>query len=390
MNSHASQGTDDLVWGNISDAELLDVQSEHLLTEPKSIIPGPDSHDCGVSEKRDVASERAKGTGLAVSATVKENRPCPTPKRKRDPASTPMERFFRRSLNVTMLCKQTWCEMQAVYSLELPLVAKRELERAEVKAGASVHLARELEVHEVVPVRAVTREDRQAINLLNLLGMIPVLQAGGVVRELPVFGVLEGVYMVGVIDELHYSDRGELVLSELKTRRHSSLPREAQAKGHRLQVGLYKLLFDGLVRGFLTRDDFVEHLRLRLEQPLGAAVLQHAGKLGFQVTTLGDLLDVLLLNLRYCELPGIDVLRLEYRHQDSGLALGSQDVPFDEDLLRAELRNLLSYWTGRREPRGVDIEEAWKCGMCAYEKHCQWRGEQLQGSVTLHTDKKPK
>ncbi|XP_048859577.1 exonuclease V [Brienomyrus brachyistius] len=389
MNPHASQGTDDLVWGNISDAELLDVQSEHLLTEPKSVLPGPDSRDGEVSEQRHVASERAMGTGLAVPATAKENRSCQTPKRKRDPAS-PMERFYRRSLNVTMLCKQTWCEMQAVYALELPLVAKREVERAEVKAGASVHLARELEVHEVVPVRAVTREDRQAINLLNLLGMIPVLQAGGLVRELPVFGVLEGVFMVGVIDELRYSDKGELVLNELKTRRHSSLPGEAQAKGHRLQVGLYKLLFDGLVRGFLTRDVFVEHLRLRLEQPLGAAVLEHAGKLGFQLATLGDLLDILLLNLRYCELPRIDVLRLEYRHQDSGQALGCQDVPFDEDLLRAEIRNLLSYWTGRREPRGVDIEESWRCGMCAYEKHCEWRREQLQGSVTPHTDKKPK
>lgn len=85
---------------------------------------------------------RAKGKDLAVLTTVKENRPCPTPKRKRDPASTPMERFCRRSLNVSMLCKQTWCEMQAVYSLELPLVAKREVERPEVKAGASVHLAR--------------------------------------------------------------------------------------------------------------------------------------------------------------------------------------------------------------------------------------------------------
>lgn len=160
--------------------------------------------------------------------------------------------------------------------------------------------------------------------------------------------------------------------------------------GSLMQVGLYKLLFDGLVRGFVTRGDFAEHLQLRLERPLGAAVLQHAGKAGLQLATLGDLLDILLLNLRYCELPGIDVLRLEYRHQDSGLALGNQDVPFDEGLLRAELRSLLSYWAGRREPRGVDIEEAWKCGLCAYEKHCEWRREQLQGSVTPHTDKKPK
>ena len=50
------------------------------------------------------------------------------------------------------------------------------------------------------------------------------------------FGLLEGVFLEGVIDELHYGERGELVLSELKTRSLDTLPGPAQVKGHSLQV----------------------------------------------------------------------------------------------------------------------------------------------------------
>lgn len=62
------------------------------------------------------------------------------------------------------------------------------------------------------------------------------LSLGQCVREFPVFGVVEGVYFKGIIDELSYNQKGELVLKELKTRRHDSLPGAAQALGHRFQV----------------------------------------------------------------------------------------------------------------------------------------------------------
>lgn len=55
-------------------------------------------------------------------------------------------------------------------------------------------------------------------------------------REFPVFGVVEGVYLKGIIDELSYNQKGELVLKELKTRKHKSQPGAAQALGHRFQV----------------------------------------------------------------------------------------------------------------------------------------------------------
>lgn len=134
----------------------------------------------------------------------------------------------------------------------------------------------ELEVHDVAPINIQTREDAVAVSLVNMLNMIPILEmgkskakshyccskrnvcldrsgyiaiffvdisilyflvsSGQRVREFPVFGVVECVYFKGIIDELSYNQKGELVLKELKTRKHDSLPSAAQALGHHFQV----------------------------------------------------------------------------------------------------------------------------------------------------------
>lgn len=60
-------------------------------------------------------------------------------------------------------------------------------------------------------------------------------------REFPVFGVLEGVFVVGVIDQLGYTTKGELELNELKTRKEATMPSLAQRRRDRFQVGKARL-----------------------------------------------------------------------------------------------------------------------------------------------------
>ncbi|KAJ8367895.1 hypothetical protein SKAU_G00079230 [Synaphobranchus kaupii] len=367
-------------WDDISDAELVNIQSEHLGSATRQPLPDSESD---VTGKHSDTMKRGDDRLTAVCAMEPGHAGSPRKRRRPGLGRNPMERFWRTHLAVTQVCSQTWCELQVAYGFEIPHVLTELEERPEVTAGASIHLSREMEVQKVVAVPVLSREDRQAIPFLNLLSMIPALQAGLRVRELPVLGLLEGVFLMGVVDELCYSEKGELVLTELKTRRVNTLPGPAQVKGHNLQVRLYKLLFDSLVRGDLKRDHVISHLRLRPEQALGRGVLEHAGKLSLQVSTFGDLLDLLLLNLSYCELPAVDRLSLEYCHQGSGASIGTRDVPFAEPQLREELRYYLSYWTGHREPRGVDIEEVWKCNTCPYKEHCEWKLE--EGSADMVT-----
>ncbi|XP_071025547.1 exonuclease V-like isoform X1 [Oncorhynchus clarkii lewisi] len=379
MNSNitSTEPSDD--WGDISDAELLDVQSEHLAPPDRSSPTlggnvGDDGQSLETTEKRidylikkwpNLAHlfERVKNRSTALSV----------------PNQSPMERFLKRHLSVTQLCEQSWCEVKMAYGFIKPKVRMLEMQNTEVTTGASIHLARELEVKpNVVTVAAVTREDREALKLINMLQMVSALETGQLVREFPVFGVLEGMFFMGVVDELNRSDSGELVLSELKTRSHNSLPRPAQTKGHALQVGMYKLLFDSMVKGSVKRDHLLHNLQLDPNRVLGSDLQTHTQSLGLQAVTFRELLDHLLVVLTCSNLHAIDKLRLEYSHQSSGKLIGTREVAFEEAQLRTNIRGYLAYWRGERVPQGVEVEEAWKCRMCPYEETCDWRRDRSQ------------
>ncbi|XP_030041496.1 exonuclease V-like [Microcaecilia unicolor] len=300
-------------------------------------------------------------------------------KRKSD-ARNPLERYHMKYLCVTDLCAQGWCEQQMVYSIELPGFLQPE-RVALMDRGASIHLARELEVHDIVSVCTKTREDSWAVKFLNLLTTISVLQAGGPVRECPVFGEIDGIFLVGVIDELHYTPKGELELSELKTRGRPSLPTNAQKRNHHLQVKVYKHMFDAMVRGQMNLDNLIRHLCLRPEQPLGAHVKEHAEKAGLTVNCFGDLLELTCLSLTFSDLPNIDRLTLEYHYQKDNTLIGTETVHFGN--IEEELQDYMAFWKGWRETKGVDIEEAWKCRSCNYVDICEWR--KTMGTVINHT-----
>ncbi|XP_027718188.1 exonuclease V isoform X2 [Vombatus ursinus] len=302
-------------------------------------------------------------------------------KRKREAdAPTPMERFHLGCLWVSDLSTQSWCEQQMVYRKERPGFPSAE-KAAVLDAGASIHLARELELHDLVNIHTSTKEDAWAVKLLNVLSMVPVLQSGGTIREFPVFGEIEGVFLVGVIDELHYTSKGELELTELKTRKRAAMPLAAQKEKDRFQVSLYKCIFDAMVWGQVTSASLVHHMKLSPEMLLGPQVHSHARQGGFTVMSFGDLLELTFLSLSLSDLPVIDALKIEYSHQETGTVLGTEMVVFEEKQVRDKLRHHLGYWTGLREPRGVDVKEAWKCRMCDYAAICEWR--QSGGTRTL-------
>lgn len=298
---------------------------------------------------------------------------------------SPMERFHLKYLYVTDLCSQNWCELQMVYGKELPGFLTPE-KAAVLDSGASIHLAKELELHDLVTVPITTKEDAWAIKFLNILSMIPTLQSEGRIREFPVFGEVEGVFLVGVIDELRYTSKGELELAELKTRRRPVLPLSAQKKKDCFQVSLYKYIFDAMVQGKVTPASLIHHTQLCLDKPLGPSVLRHARQGGFSVKSLGDLMELVFLSLTLSDLPAIDTLKLEYIHQETATVLGTEIVAFEEKEVKSKVRHYVAYWTGHRDPQGVDVEEAWKCRTCDYVDVCEWR----RGRGALSSSLEPK
>ncbi|XP_073523914.1 exonuclease V isoform X1 [Phyllobates terribilis] len=360
-------------FSDISDSELLQLQDaaeigdRHLQDEKsKNMEDGRTSLE-SVFVNEEGTHKDGKGGNISM-----------VQRKRKTEVVTPLEKYSFRYVTVTDVCSQVWCEQQMVYKMEHPGIVKPE-RAAAMSEGSSIHLARELEVHDVVTVATQTREDSWAIKFLNILAMIPVLQSGGRVREFPVFRELDGIFLVGVIDELGYSSKGELELRELKTRVSPTLPTSAQKRSHKIQVSLYKLLFDGMVSGGLQPDVFLQHLKLRPEQNLGPQVKEHAIKSGLTVSTFRDVLELTCLNLTYSDLPTIDSLKLEYCFQGDNSLLGSDEVTFEKEKILEEVTFYFSYWKGLREVQGIDIEDAWKCRRCEYSSICEWRARKTKG-----------
>ncbi|TRY91796.1 hypothetical protein DNTS_028513 [Danionella cerebrum] len=372
-------------WDDISDSEFLNIPSDEENTESQASLNGKTVVGAPVDVDRPSVSSSSlvqKQNEETLKQEAPTNEALGGLKRKslHENSFNPMRRFGKKHLSVTLLCDQSWCEMKTVYSIIKPHIKRKHMQRSEVQMGMQIHLARELQIKDIVPVSTSSLEDIEAIKLLNMFNMIPLLETGELVREFPVFGVQEGVFIMGVIDELMYSQKGELVLNELKTRKQNSMPHSAQDKTNCFQVALYKLLFDSMVHGEVKKDHIFRHLRLYPDQVLGEGVQAHAKSHGLQVSTFEEVVDALLMVVSCSDLPCIDLLQIEYHHQGSSELIGTRVVPFDEAQVRTDLQSHLAYWTGKREPKGVDIEEAWKCQSCLYEDICEWRKTRLSMS----------
>lgn len=55
--------------------------------------------------------------------------------------------------------------------------------------------------------------------------------------------------------------------------------------------------------------------------------------------------------------------------------LGSRSFLYDPVNLNSYLSDQMNWWYGQRDPRGVEVMEAWKCRICEFRDECSWRQE---------------
>lgn len=80
-----------------------------------------------------------------------------------------------------------------------------------------------------------------------------------------------------------------------------------------------------------------------------------------------------------------DVLKAEYRASGSGAVIGVKTFAYDATALDGYLKGIMAWWRGERMPKGVDIEEAYKCRMCEFADRCAWRKEKVDQSLKQAT-----
>ncbi|KAL9086447.1 MAG: hypothetical protein Q9159_004159 [Coniocarpon cinnabarinum] len=75
------------------------------------------------------------------------------------------------------------------------------------------------------------------------------------------------------------------------------------------------------------------------------------------------------------------VLQVEFRHAGDGKVMGKRTFAYDEEAVSGFAREEMRWWKGEREARGVEVEEAWKCGGCEFNAGCEWRRAKVEESV---------
>lgn len=362
-------------------------------------------------------------------------------------STAPLQRFRRGQLSVTDLVAPKWCEIQYEYHME----QGGKKETAAMARGKSIHLALELEVHDIKPVTIKSKEDRWGLRIINLVMSLETLLTSGIAREVPVFGIMNGLYISGVIDEVrrvlsnadtiaqrdnpsrldHYFQSSsppieeyDWLISDTKTRISPNLPADSQSAMSKMQIMIYKRMWDTMVQDAKRakwseadsrlvlpetdqdRDSSIftaalfDSLQLDIRKEFSQEFTVDTALVGDSAPkNIAQLLLMLRASLLMAETAS-DELEISYRWQGKeieqvdtpkrkrrkkagptgwGDLIGTEKFKYDADACNTWLQTVGGYWRGERRPIGVSVHEAnWKCDRCEFRENCWWREEKAR------------
>ncbi|KAK9431159.1 exonuclease V [Lipomyces doorenjongii] len=429
-----------------------------------------------------------------------------------------------RKLYVTDVIGPSWCELQFFYKYYFNDFKPT----ATMSKGTHIHKELEKQYMLEIPIATeeMTREDKQAVKLLNMLVMLQSLTQGArrhqentIVREFPVFGFFEDVFVSGVIDEVSfmydrpiqdgiefidadynpesppqktlslpaaqqqtfsleanagtadfptlesYSSSQRLIedqknitsyfkplsqaslaeilhdhsvesqavmdsapddpweddeafinslelkrrkirIADSKTRYIRQLPHDSQQRSTYYQLLIYHRLLTDLTKGnfdfsrmtavlLLDADaELSDIFKREIQQneyvtaTLSAEILEEGNHRSdeyraslLSLRTLREVWDALRLKFLEFADETSDQMSVVYYWQGDGQVFAGIDYTYSEEDLQEFVASSLSYWRGERDPKGVEVEDAYKCRSCPYAEQCLWRLEKIREST---------
>ncbi|CAN0911548.1 Exonuclease V, chloroplastic [Linum grandiflorum] len=279
---------------------------------------------------------------------------------------------FRKNqgLYVTDITAAEWCEKQMEFVLR---VGKRRSTEA-MKAGSARHLKLEQEVVTKVEVHVESIEDSWALKFLNFITGVNQLLFQGLTRELQVIGFVEGVCIVGRIDEIRMleCDDGHRrpMLVDTKTRARDTLPSEPQTRNGRLQLMCYKYIWDSLAAGNFPAEQFYDFFSLNRYTILSQDIRDTATEAGIPAAeTLDDIVRY-FKNTSCILLPADDRMLLRYELQKDNSLLCEDVFIYEFDWVKSQIQASLEFWLSKREAGCTPEDERWKCRFCQFADVC--------------------
>ncbi|WCJ41072.1 hypothetical protein M5689_021960 [Euphorbia peplus] len=288
----------------------------------------------------------------------------------------PRESFYlryrkRSGLYVTDVTDTEWCQKQKEFVL---LRRERKITTKAMKAGLDRHKRKENEVVKREKVGVESAEDIWAIKFLNFITGANQLLFEGLTRELPVIGFVHGVWVMGIIDEIRMPEaKGENqnpILVDTKTRGSNTLPSEPQRRNGRLQVMIYKLLWDYLVADKFHSKEFFDFFSLNPNNVLSKDIRTSTALAGFPAQTFDDIVRY-FLNTCSMLLPADNQMILRYEFQKDDSLLGEVEFAYEPDWLKTQMeKNCVEFWVDGKEASFTPEDERWKCRSCQFSSDC--------------------
>ena len=207
----------------------------------------------------------------------------------------------------------------------------------------------------------------------------------------------------------------KLYLTDVKTRVGTTVPSMSSMRPTMMQLMLYRRLLADLASNNVDAMKVFERYRLDPTVELTDLFISSIGSID---TNLGDWDDVsaeiqttsstvaellhhrtlpLLWQLMVQEyamtLPlgsaNISrVLRAQFVGQRDQRVIGNRTFAYDDTVLDTYAEDEMKWWKGERAARGVEIEEAFKCGICEFAEGCEWRQGKVDEAVEKSRRKK--
>lgn len=204
----------------------------------------------------------------------------------------------------------------------------------------------------------------------------------------------------------------KVYLTDVKTRGMKSVPKGASFRPTLLQLMLYHRLLADLASNKVNADIIFDRYGLDFDKPFTDSFIAQIGNLNegledthsdeFQSSDASNLTeDSMTLLLAHNSLRSLwtlmisefaftmpdgekslgNVLKAEYRSQSDGEILGSKSFLYDEKTTSTYLADEMKWWRGERAAKGVDVEEAYKCGYCEFFEDCLWRKNKIEDAT---------
>lgn len=206
-------------------------------------------------------------------------------------------------------------------------------------------------------------------------------------------------------------------LTDVKTRGVKSVPKGASFRPTLMQLMLYHHLLSELATNKVDAAVLFARYALKPDEPFSDSFIAEIGNLNeiyydasydpshnSQEEPSAPSQDSMLLLLEHNSLTRLwqlmiqefqstmpngansvgKVLKAEYRGQTDGEILGIKTFIHDDKLLQDYVNDEMQWWRGEREARGVDIQEAYKCGYCEFADECIWRKTKIEEATEAH------